>query len=237
MPTTATGTDWMPRTWGGKRAMFTNVRAKLVNHKDELGLTDDQLTTVQDLCSEAVAIIDYQTQQHSASQGVTEWRDNAFTGSPKGSDLTAPPGQPTFSMPSDGVIGILALFRDYREQWVAASGWTQAIGEDLMVVKVEGETLDASQVTPLITVAPAQFGYVAGITVTDRGDADQWIVETRQQGDDWQTAGAFTGKTADVTITPKNPGQPEVVEFRIRLRKSNQNYGNLSQTATVTVNP
>jgi hypothetical protein len=30
---------------------------------------------------------------------------------------------------------------------------------------------------------------------------------------------------------------PELVDFRIRLRLKNENYGNISQTATVTVNP
>ena len=64
-----------------------------------------------------------------------------------------------------------------------------------------------------------------------------WIVETKQNGGSWQNAGSFTGKTADITITPTTPGQPEVVDFRIRLRKNNANYGNVSQTATVTVNP
>ncbi|MBK9216155.1 MAG: hypothetical protein IPM59_11255 [Chloracidobacterium sp.] len=53
----------------------------------------------------------------------------------------------------------------------------------------------------------------------------------------WQNAGSFTGKTADITVSPINDGDPEQVEVRVQLRKNNENYANVSQTATVTVNP
>ena len=228
-------TDWVPGTWAGKRAMFENINDKIAGYAADLDLSVGDVTAIQNLCVEAMAVIDHQTQTQSTSQGTTGWRDNAFD-APMGGTLGAPPAGPTWAAPAGTKIGIMAELRHWREKWLSADKYTQAIGEDLMVVKT-GEPLDPSGVTPLISVSPAQSGYLAGVTVSERGDSDMWIVETRQGGGSWQNAGSFTGKTADIVITPTTPGQPEVVDFRIRLRLKNADYGNLSLTATVTVNP
>jgi len=74
--------------------------------------------------------------------------------------------------------------------------------------------------------------------VGNRVDSDSWIVSIlRTGGSSWQNVGTFTGKSADVVISLTNPGQPEQIQVRIQLRKSNGDYGNVSAAFTITVNP
>ena len=73
--------------------------------------------------------------------------------------------------------------------------------------------------------------------VAGREKADMWEIQISQNGGDWKSAGSYTGKSADIHITPTTPGKPEQVQVQVQLRKSNANYGQLSQIATVTVNP
>lgn len=239
MATAATATDWLSRTIGGRRAQCVNIRAKLASHKTELDLTDEQVVYVNNLCDEYVAIVDYVTAQQATASGLNEWRDTAITGKGGtiGDALPDPAAFAGFTNDADYIVGIIPELRRERDGWTTKAGWTQAIGEDLMVVRTEGGNLPEEEVTPTIIASGAQSGYVISVMVKDREGADQFVVETRQKGGDWQSAGTFTGRTTDITITPLSPGDPEQVEVRVRLKKNNENYGNTSQTATVTVNP
>jgi len=227
----------MATTWGGKAAMFANVRVKIAGHAAALGLSPAEITAIFNLCDEYAAVYAYHTQMLAGAAALTEWRDLAMSGQPKGDPLPDPPASPAWVAPSNGILGILTTFRDKRDEWVAAPGYTQTIGEDLMIVKPDGGELPEEDVTPTIQVSAADTGYLFAIMVAGRAAADQWKVETRQKGQDWKNAGSFTGKSADITITPLTPGDPEKVEVRVRLRLKNEDYGNLSQIATVTVNP
>jgi hypothetical protein len=228
--------DWMPSTWAAKAAMFANVGAKIAGYATELGLSPADVTAIQGLCELYSSIYIYQTNSQSAATGLTAWRDDAMN-TKVIKDLSDPPAFATFTVPAGAKTGILPTFRDWRDQWVSASGYTDAIGEDLMIVATGGDAPEPGDVTPVIQAHAAQSGYLVGIVVTDRGDSDQWIVETRQGPGDWSNAGSYTGKTADVHITPTTPGKPELVDIRVRLRRKNADYGNTSQIATVTVNP
>lgn len=229
-------TDWLERSWPGRRAQFAQVGAKIGEFENELGLTPAEVAAIVAFCAWAVMVIDYQTEVQAVSKGVTEWRDYAFTG-PKGGPVAASPAASAFVVPAGATTGILEQFRDYREQWVAADGYTQAIGETLMIVKAEGESLNPNDVTPTAQVSGAQSGYEIGIIVSDRGEAKISQVWIRQKGGQWVLAETLEGKAGSIIITPLSPGDPEQVDVRIQCRKNNANYGNVSATYTVTVNP
>lgn len=229
--------DWMPTTWAGKAAMFANVGAKIGNYDAELGLTPAEVAAAVAMCDQFAAQYSYVTQTQAYSQAVTQWRDLGMSGEPEGDPLGAPPVVPVYNSPGGEIIGLLDAFRAERDRWVAAAGYTQAIGEDLMIVSTAGAGFNPGDVTPTIAVSAAQADYLFGITVSNRADSDMWTVQTKQKGGSWQNAGSFTGKTADITVSPISDGDPEKVEVRVQLRKNNENYGNVSQTATVTVNP
>ena len=46
-----------------------------------------------------------------------------------------------------------------------------------------------------------------------------------------------TGKSTDVTVAPQTPGKPQQLQVRVQLQRKNENYGQLSDTVFVTVNP
>ena len=65
-----------------------------------------------------------------------------------------------------------------------------------------------------------------------------WEIEIRRKGETTFTAlKSATGKSANVVITPTSDGDPEQIEVRVQLRKSNADYGEPSDPAYVTVNP
>lgn len=230
-------TDWMDRTLPGKAAMFTNFGAKIGGYAGVLPLTLPQITVLLALCEEYLAVYNFVTQAQATVHSCTEWRDNAFSGEPKGDPLDAPPAFPTYAPVVGSVIGMLNVFREWRELIVALPGYTQAIGEDLMIVKPESDNLIEADVVPKIQIFGAQSGYLCSIIVSDRGESDQWVVETRKKGGDWINTGTFTGKSADFTVAPVTPGDPLQIEVRVQLRRKNANYGQLSQIATTTLNP
>jgi hypothetical protein len=232
--------DWVPTTKAGKRAMFFNVGTKIASHATELDLSGGEVSRIQKLCDEFVKIVDFQDAEQAQGSAVNAWAETAMTGKGGtiGDPLTDPPAGATFGNdPTNYIVGIIPEFRRTRDGWTTKSGWTQAIGEDLMVVKTDGATLPVELVTPTITARGAQSDYLISVIVRDREGAKMFVVETRQKGGDWQDAGTYEGGSIDITITPLHDGDPEQVEVRVRLKKGNQFYGNYSQTATVTVNP
>lgn len=229
--------DWMPTTLGGLQTMFANVDGKIASYAVPLGLTGPEVAEIQGLCQEFLVINEFVTESQAYAHGLTDWRTLALYGNPKGALLPAAPSTPAPPAPATYVIGLIAVFRDWRARLVSSSGYSLPIGEDLMIVKVDSESLNPAEVTPTAQASAAQTGYLIGLLVSNRADSDSWQVETRQKGQDWKSAGTFTGKAGEITITPLSPGDPEQVEIRIRLRRKNANYGNLSAIYTVTVNP
>ena len=59
----------------------------------------------------------------------------------------------------------------------------------------------------------------------------------RKGASGWVVAETGVGKSVDVHLSLQTPGEPEQVQFRIQLRKGGADYGQLSQTVWVTLNP
>lgn len=228
--------DWMSPTFAGKAEMFTNVDAKIDGHAVELGLSPAEVTLIKLLCAVYLNVYNYSLQFLATSHSVTEWRDDIFYGD-KNKPAPPPPEVVAYVEVVGGTKGVIQSFRDIRDIMINRPGYTKAIGEDLMIVKVDQVKTPEQDVIPTITVHGAMSGYMFAIVVAGRHAADVWEVQVRQNGGAWKTVGSYTGKSADVTVTPTTPGQPEVVEVRVQLRKSNANYGQPSLIATVTVSP
>lgn len=228
--------DWMASTYAGKAAMCSNILAKIDSVSAVLTLTVAQVDRIKLLCEEYLNVYEYTVQTQASGHSVTEWRDQILNGV-----LDKPAPDPPAAIPYTAVVGSITgwveAFREMRELIVAQAGYTRAIGEDLMIVKPVTESPDQGSVQPTIQAHGAQSGYVFAIVVSGREKADMWEVQIKQGDGDWVTKGSYTGKSADITITPTTPGQPEQIQVRVQLRKSNANYGQLSQIATVTVNP
>lgn len=106
------------------------------------------------------------------------------------------------------------------------------------IVVPKGEGISPGSVKPTGDVSAAQNGYLFSVVVANRGESDQSEVQIRRAGSEtWTTVKAFTGKSVDVTVSPTTPGQPEQIQVRIQLKKKNENYGQVSDAVSVTVNP
>lgn len=145
--------------------------------------------------------------------------------------VAAPPQSPPQT-------GILERTQQRNRQIKAAPGYTEEIGVALGIAGGGITAQSPSSVTPTIEVFAGASGAMFSCVVGNRVDSDSWIVQIlRTGGSSWQNTGTFTGKSADVNISLTNPGQPEQIQVRIQLRKSNADYGNVSAALTVTVNP
>jgi hypothetical protein len=228
--------DWIARTWSGKAAQLANIRDKIPGYAADLDLTAGDVTAIQDLCDEGIAIIDHQTQTQSAAQGTTEWRDNSFN-APRGGTLATPPPGVTWAAPTGTKIGILAELRHWRDKWVAADKYSQAIGEDLMIVST-GEPLDPSTAKPTLLGKAAQVGGLGyAVIIGGRGDSDQWKLSGALFGtSDWQDLGMLTGKAYEGTW-PGGGSTPIQVQFRAQLYRNNAPYGIPSDIVVVTLIP
>ena len=80
----ATTTDWLPARKPDQLVMFQNVRAKSDVYQTALGLTPDQIAKLNLICDIFINAYTFAAQAKSAMEGVTNWRDNIFNGSPAG---------------------------------------------------------------------------------------------------------------------------------------------------------
>lgn len=114
---------------------------------------------------------------------------------------------------------------------------SQACLEALDLIGEESQGLTPGDVKPTIRVSPAASGYLFSIVVGGRGDATSWEVSVRGKDGVWHQAGTFTGKSADVVFEPTPSGDPLLLDIRVQLKKSNENYGQVSDIVQTTLNP
>lgn len=118
-----------------------------------------------------------------------------------------------------------------------APAYTNEIGASLGIIPAQSNGIPEADVKPAIEVFPSQTGYMFSIVVSDRGEADAFVVMVQPKGGNWSDAGMFTGKSADVTYAPATPGDPVMISVRVKLRRKNTDYGQLSDVVPITLNP
>ena len=158
---------------------------------------------------------------------------NGLEGEPIPPSPVFPGAVPPFAL----VSGCLTLTRNRNRRFKAASGYTPEIGAALGIDS-EAPPVPPESVKPTIEVFAAQTSYMFSVVIANRGNSDMWDVMILTPGSaGWTIAKGATGKSTDVTVTPTTPGEPMQLQVRVQLKKSNQNYGLLSDIVYVTVNP
>lgn len=226
--------DWLPRSLAAMLVMFTNVLAKIDPYEAILPITHAQTVRIKLICNEFIAVYNYVTQCRATTESLVEWRDNIFYGSPTGDDAKEPPAFPSYTEVSDSFIGIITEFRELRELIVASPGYTRAIGEDLMIVAVEGEKLTESEVAPSLKVT-TDSGYEVHIVGKMQGMDAIRIEYQRSLTADWHQVAFFTRLPGRLTITPQTPGQPENGNIRAIFIEKNEPFGDYSPSYPVTI--
>lgn len=123
-------------------------------------------------------------------------------------------------------------------RWKTAPGYTPQIGIAMAIISATPDNIVPADVKPTINVFEAQTGSHFSVVVGKREEADSWRVMVLRKGaTEWVVAETGVLKSVNVHLTLTVPGQPEQVQVRIQLRKGGADYGQLSDTVWVTLNP
>lgn len=225
---------WFPSSLGDQAAMFANIKAKISGYTAVLPITAAQETRILLICNTFSAAYEYVEQIRASTSSLVEWRDIIFNGSPTGDPAPATPAFATPSLPVGAFIGILTEFRDLRELIVASPGYTESIGEDLMIIGEEQGKAIGETVAPALTVSTAT-GYQVNISGSMQGN-DAMRIEYQRQGQaSWNIAAFVTKMPASFTISPAEAGLPENGRIRAIFIVKNQDFGNYSPEYPVTI--
>lgn len=144
---------------------------------------------------------------------------------------------PNGASPETLVGDCLGRFRERNRRFKAAKGYTKEIGIALGIEETS-QSIAPESVKPTLEAKAGQTGYMAAVVVGNRAESTMWkIFGRRLNSETRQLIDSRTGKSADITITPTTPGQPEKLELTVQLYKNNEPYGQLSDAVSVTFNP
>lgn len=161
-----------------------------------------------------------------------------LTEKPVGSPLPVFPSE-AFTAPERGVpAGLFQRLDELRTLIMAQPNYTTAMGTAMGIETSAVPKPPPATVKPTIHAEGAASGYHFSVMAGNRQGADQWNVMVLRKGAaGWVIAKTATGKTVDVHLTPLVPGEPEQVQVRIQLLSDNEDYGQVSDTVWVTINP
>lgn len=147
------------------------------------------------------------------------------------------PTLPNDAPPEPLVGGCLGRFKARNKRFKAAKGYTREIGLALGIEETQ-DRIPPEAVTPTLSATASLTGYKIKVTVGNRGDASMWKIFVRRSGSEARhELASGTGKTAELTVAPTTPGQPEKLELTVRLYKNNQPYGQESDSVYLTITP
>lgn len=216
--------------------MLLLQKTNLATYKAQVSATDEDFENITKELENLQYIVNYSDLIDADKQTVTKIKNAIFNGNPD-EPLTPFPVFPVGVLPHPTKQGLMENALRRNRRFKAAEGYTKEIGIALGI-DAEARELSPDSVKPLIQVFPAQSGYTFSVVVSNRGASDMWEVLILRKGAlSWTKAAGATGKSGDVTITPISAGEPEQIQVRVQLRKSNANYGQPSDIVYVTTNP
>lgn len=232
----ANDSDWFPSREPEQLVVVENIKDKIPNYKSPLEMEDADVTEVLTLCAAFIEAVTKNEQLQATAETMTAWKHLIKNGTPKGSPAPAPPVFLPVAMPAGTTLGVVDQLRDWRNRWVEAKGYTEAIGEDLMIVKVSGTSISPDALQAQMKLAPIG-GYTTQFAFSLQG-MKAMDVEWRFAGtENWALAKTFTASPGTHTVVPATPNQPVTVEYRGRLVDKNVQVGQWSPVYTIIAAP
>lgn len=228
----------MPRKywWSGQMAtqvsIMSNFRAKITGYATPLSMSPTEVADAIALCDSFLAAYNLANQSKATMQAMTQWREDVFNGDADGSDAPNPPEFPT----GDDITykrGVIEQFIAVRDRLVTAKGYTDAIGEDLMIIGAEISNLIPDNVQPELKTKTSN-GYYISLSGSMQG-MDGLRVEYARKGGNFAPVAFLTNTPGGFSVTPAVPGEPESGHIRAVFIKKNQEFGNYSADYPVTV--
>jgi hypothetical protein len=229
--------SWFPTNLPARAVWFLNFYTQFAIVAASLGFKDEAVTEVENDNTVMQFLADIFNQIKAYEEAVRQFRI-IITEKDIGDPTPAFPANPAFALPVVIPTGLFERLNRLRTQIMAADAYTDEIGALLGILSKAKPSLAPGDVKPAIEASGAQTGHLFTIVVKDRAEADMWDVFIQRKGEPgWTSVGRFTGRSADITITPTTPGDSERFNVRVQLRKSNANYGQVSDIVQVTINP
>jgi hypothetical protein len=228
---------YFPASLAARVAWLLNFLANLTPIAPMLGITNAELADlaldVEDFQSVAATTVSADSFRSSLREFRLSFSEGKV-GDPTpvfpAENFNAPPNAPR---PAGFFQRLIELIDRIR----AAPAYTNEIGAALGILPAQSNGIPEADVKPSIEVFPSQTNYMFSVVASDRGEADAFVVKVQPKGGNWSDAGMFTGKSADVTYAPATPGEPVMISVRVKLRRKNADYGQMSDVVPVTLNP
>lgn len=226
---------WFPTNLAARAAWFANFAVQFLNYSAVLGLSsfDTQVTNdntdFQSIAETRLAAKNFDKAIADFLRELTEW--------PVGSPQPVFPVE-AFAAPPRGVAaGIFQRLDELRTLIMAQATYTDVMGTAMGIVPAAPIKPIPSEVKPTIQAFTAANNHHFSLVVSGRGEATAWDVYIMRKGGTWTKVDTFQGKSADVSISLQTAGEPEQIQVRVQLRKSNIDYGQVSEPVFVTLNP
>jgi len=203
--------DFIPAGDDARKTWATAFKTRIATHGPTVGLTPAQVTAVQNKCDAIIGRIDDKTAKKNAWQSSVAAADT----------------------------GNVADVGDLRSTIAAIktnSGYTDAIGADLGVIGSAGSfdpNTYKAELTSVEQTGPSQVTIKFGKA---KGNIDGVHVYSRMQGtSDWKFLARDTVPPYVDSTPLAAAGKPEIREYRIRAVINDEEIGDYSETAQVTV--
>lgn len=228
---------WFPTSLAARAAWFLNFYTQFAIVAASLGFKPADVDAVEDDNTLMQYLADIFNQIKAYDSAMTQYRKLVTEGD-IGDPTPAFPANPNFALAKEIATGLFERLNDLRDRIMVAPNYTNETGALLGILPSAPDSISPGDVKPSIQVFAAATGYTFSVVVADRAESNMWEVFILRKGAaNWTSAGSYTGKSGDVTVSPTTPGAAEQMQVRVQLKKNNANYGQPSDVVYVTVNP
>jgi hypothetical protein len=226
--------DWYPARRDKQRAMYANVLAKIGNYKNVIdGLTDARIERIKLMCQMYIAVYDWLAQSEARLAGGYEFQKDLEKGN-LSETVNAPPAFETLVLPAGAFKGFVTEFRKEIGLLKKQNGYTAAIGEDLMIVREQGEAISPEQRQPAFKYEMRQ-GFRLLVSGSMQGMRAANFYYRRKGQTEWMFVGYLTRTPGEIHIPPAQTGQPEAGEIKSIFSENNEEVGQFSTNTEVTL--
>lgn len=229
--------NWFPRTRSSQRAMFANIKDKVAGYETPLELKPAETARIILICETFLTVHDFVEQVRATAQGLTDWQNLIYDGEGDLKPGDPAPSAPVFqsvALPAGAFVGIFEEFKELVEDIKSSDGYTEAIGEDLMIVGEESAGQDLGELAATLKNIQPMTGYRISLDGSLQG-MKMIRVEYRAKGANVPQTASFDKLPAVMTIYPKTAGEPETGHLRAFLLKNNEQVGQASPDYPVTL--
>lgn len=228
----------VPGDLQGQAAWFQNFSDQMQLIGSTLGYTPAELDRIKDDNNVVQFLAGTAPTVDGYSSAITSFRRIMLT-RPIGTPTPAFPDEPALTLPVIVPTGIWDRLNKDIIRVRAFPTYTEETGSLLGTNPTVSEGIAPGEVKPTIGLSAAIHNYLFSTVVSGRYDADQWELWIRPSGlTEFQLAKTATGKSTDYTYNPggETPGAV-VLEVYVQLKRNDENYGQPSDIALVTVSP